>query len=174
MKEKVVIRRATEEDKEQLRALLLEAFGQFSIDNGALTEIEGRYTVAEVISEEEGAQPRIVAVSGIRPMNKSSYCGYEITWTCTTKAYRKKGLIVDILKQCESVLPDDHIPLYCDCWRIRDNATINMVSVMKHMGMHEVIRNRIRRVFPYNKDCCGCINANEGCYCCGDLYMKER
>ena len=117
---------------------------------------------------------RIVAVSGILPIYNSDYNGYEITWTCTTKEYRKQGLQVAILKQCLQELPDDGISLYCDCWRVKDNDKINLHSVMKHLGMNEVLRNRINRKYPHSKDCNGCPYESENCFCCGDLYMKAR
>lgn len=83
-------------------------------------------------------------------------------------------LQVEILKQCLDELPDDNIPLYCDCWRIKDNDKINLHSVMKYLGMHEVLKNRINRKYPHSKDCNGCPYESENCFCCGDLYMKLR
>lgn len=176
----IIYRRSVENDKEQLERLFKESFGMVADTGGALSTIEDRYVVAELVTEdaegkdEAGYRPRIIAASGILPVSRSEYCGYEITWTCTTKEYRKKGIIVEILKQCERELPDDHLPIYCDCWRIKDNEHINMVSVMKHLGMQEVIRGRIKRVYPHNKSCVGCIYAEEECYCHGDLYIKNR
>lgn len=161
------IRNAINSDKEQLRELFKECFGNMAENNGALSWIEGRYKVAEV-------DDRIVAVSGILPIEYSDYNGYEITWTCTTKDFRKQGLQVEILKQCLDELPDDNIPLYCDCWRVKDKNKINLHSVMKYLGMHEVLRNRINRKYPHSKDCNGCPYASENCFCCGDLYMKLR
>lgn len=180
MQQKIVYRRSVDQDKEQLERLFEESFGLLAATGGALSTIRDRYVVAEVVTddadrEEEGnVPPRIVAVSGILPVSRSEYCGYEITWTCTTKEYRKKGIIVEILKQCEKELPDDHLPIYCDCWRIRDNEHINLVSVMKHLGMREVVKDRIKRVYPHMKSCEGCVYAGEGCYCYGDLYIKYR
>ena len=180
MCEKIIYRKSVESDREQLEKLFNESFGTLASEGGALKQIKDRYVVAEVIADEtelgdkESYQPRLIAVSGILPVVQSEYHGYEITWTCTSKAYRKRGIIVEILKQCEKELEDDHLPIYCDCWRIRDNEHINMVSVMKHFGMHPIIDSRIRRMYPHNKCCHGCVYAEEGCYCYGDLYMKSR
>lgn len=88
----MLIRNAIDSDKEQLRVLFKECFGNMAENNGALSWIKGRYKVAEIDN-------RIVAVSGILPIYNSDYNGYEITWTCTTKEYRKQGLQVAILKQ---------------------------------------------------------------------------
>ena len=163
----MLIRNATDLDKEQLRVLFKECFGNMAENNGDLSWIKGRYKVAEIDN-------RIVAVSGILPISNSDYNGYEITWTCTTKEYRKQGLQVAILKQCLKELPEDGISLYCDCWRVKDNDKINLHSVMKHLGMNEVLRNRINRKYPHSKDCNGCPYESENCFCCGDLYMKAR
>lgn len=165
----IIIRNALNRDEKQLKELFKQCFGNLAEDGGALSWIEGRYKVAE-----DDTTNKIVAVSGILNVNHSDYNGYEITWTCTMPEYRKQGLIVKILEQCESELENDHIPLYCDCWRIAANEYINLHSVMKHLGMRQVIKDRISRVFPHNKECVGCINKKDGCYCHGDLYFKER
>ena len=175
MPETIVYRKSDESDKEQLEILFNESFGMLASTGGALNPIKDRYMVAELAVNKAGQnQTQIIAASGILPVSRSEYCGYEITWTCTSKEFRKKGIIVEILRQCERELPDDHLPLYCDCWRIRDNEHINMVSVMKHFGMKEIVRGRIKRVYPHDKSCIGCIYAEEGCYCHGDLYIKMR
>ncbi len=171
MKESIIIRKAENNDKNELERLFLECFGQLAIKEGALKYIENRYTVAET---NHGNKKKIVAVSGIIPIEKSSFQGYEITWTCTSKDYRERGLIVKIIEECESKLIDDHIPLYCDCWRIKDNDRINMFYVMQKLGMHEVINSRIKRKKTHCKSCEKCIYDSEGCFCYGDLYMKER
>ena len=38
----------------------------------------------------------VVSITGILPLNKSEYDGYEITWTCTKLEHRHKGLIINI------------------------------------------------------------------------------
>ncbi|MCQ2965973.1 MAG: GNAT family N-acetyltransferase [Alphaproteobacteria bacterium] len=160
-------RKSIDDDKNQLAELFVSAFGFMAEKGGALQPIKDRYWVALF-------KEHIVAVTGILPIEKSDYNGYEVTWTCTAVDHRKKGLIVHMLKMAEQELPDDHIPLYCDCWRIRDNKTINMVSVMKHMGMIEILRERIKRKFPHSNICSSCPLKSEQCYCFGDLYQKTR
>ena len=119
IKRSILFRKTTENDRVQLEKLFQECFGDMAKKNGALSWIEGRYVVAELhtdcTSKEVNFPPKIVAVSGILGLEHSDYNGYEITWTCTTKEYRKQGLVVEILKRCENELPDDEIPLYCDC-----------------------------------------------------------
>lgn len=167
MASNIIIRKAINKDKEQLKLLFEECFGNIAIDNGALTWIEGRYTIAEYNS-------KIIAVSGILNPEYSDYNGYEITWTCTKKEYRNQGLIVRILKNCEDLLPNDNISLYCDCWKIQNNQYANLHFVMEHLGMKKVMPERIKRIYPHNKECLNCPNKKENCYCHGDLYMKER
>ena len=163
----MLIRNVMDSDKEQLIVLFNECFGNMVQNHGDLDWIEGQYKVAEIDN-------KIVAVSGILPIEYREYDGYEITWTCTTKEYRKQGLQVEILKQCLKELPDDGISVYCDCWRIRDNEEVNLHSVMKHLGMPDVLRDRMKDKYPHSKDCNGCPNENENCFCCRDLYMKAR
>ena len=139
-------RKSIEQDKSQLADLFAESFGSLALNHGALEPIANRYWVALY-------EDKIVAVTGILPIYKSDFSGYEVTWTCTS---------------------NKHLPLYCNCWRIRNNDKINMYSVMKHMDMHEVVRQRIKRVNPHSIDCCGCAQFQKECYCCGDLYMKNR
>ena len=145
------LRKSLEEDKTQLADLFAENFGSLALNHGALEPIANRYWVAIY-------ENRIVAVTGILPIYKSE----------------KKGLIVQMLHKEEALLPNDHIPLYCNCWRIRNNEKINMYSVMKHMGMKEVVKQRVKRLNPHSIDCCGCAQFQKECYCCGDLYMKSR
>ena len=178
MDQEFFYRYSRENDIEQLEKLFLSCFGDLAKNSRALENIEGRYMVAVLTEPDQAMQnitkETIVAVSGILPIEQSEYQGYEVTWTCTLAGYRKKGLIVEILKRCEQTLPDDHLPIFCDCWRIRDNVHINMFSVMKHLGFKEVINSRIKRNYSYSRDCIKCTYEEKGCYCFGDLYMKER
>lgn len=174
----IIIRDATEKDRAQLKSLFEECFGQMAENDGALSRIDGRYKVAELITDCTNPsitiKPEILAVSGIIEPKYSDYDGYEITWTCTKKAYRKKGLIVKILKLCESELPDDGESLFCNCWRVRDNENVNLHSVMRRMEMECVIKGQISRVNPYNNYCKNCCERCSDCFCFGDLYMKKR
>lgn len=171
----ILIREATEADREQIERLFQEGFGNIANRNGALSCIEGQYAVAELHKHYIGSddESEIVAVSGIRDLDHSDFKGYEINWTCTTKEYRKQGLIVQILKKCMDSLKDDGMPLYCDCWKVGAND-ISMKSVMKHLGMHKVVAERIKRDYSYSTDCSGCPYEDEECFCCVDLYMRNR
>lgn len=68
----MLIRNATDSDKEPLRALFKECFGNMAENNGALAWITGRYKATVVDN-------RIVAVSRILSLEHSDYNGYEIT-----------------------------------------------------------------------------------------------
>lgn len=171
MSEDILIRNAKDSDKCQISELLFKCFGSMAKDQGALSWIEGRYIVA--VLHEDDAE-KIVAISGISPPEKSMLNGYEITWTCTDERYRRRGLIARILSLCEDNLPDDHKPIYCDCWRIRDNEDINLIGVMNKLSFHEVIKNKGYFVRPHYKYCNDCPYNTDGCFCFTDLYIKER
>lgn len=164
-----IFRYATKHDENAIRRLLLQCFGEFAIMRGALSYVEGRYIVAEYhhnnISE-------IVAMTGIIMSNR--YDGYEITWTCTAKEHRQKGLIVKMLEEFEKLLPDDKLPIYCECWRMDGNDKPNLSSVMKHMGMHEIINGIYIFSSCYFIECKDCIHYKESCQCYNDLYRKNR
>ncbi len=163
----ITIRAASDSDYEQIKDLFRICFGGIAESFGALSPIKGRYFVAE-------ADHKIVAISGILPLARSDYHGYEITWTCSHPNFRRRGLVVDILRLCEHFLPNDHLPLYCSCWRVKDNADINMKFVMQKLGMHLVFQNRLNRMYIHNKECSDCHYSEDSCHCCEDLYMKER
>ena len=160
-------RKSVPADKTELEALFKENFGLFAANSGALRPLKNRYWVAIYNN-------KIVAATGILPLCDSEYNGYEITWTCTDIKHRKRGLIVTMLKMAEAELPRDNKPLYCSCWRIGNNKDVNLSSVMKHLHMQKVLSERIKFKYPYNRSCLSCIYAQQGCYCCCDLYMKER
>ena len=162
-----IFRKSTPADKAELEKLFKKNFGLFAINNGALNPTKNRYWIAEYNN-------KIVAATGILPIKKSEYNGYEITWTCTNIKHRKKGLIVTMLQKAEAELPKDYKPLYCSCWRLKDNKEINLSSVMKHLGMHCLIKERMKLKYPHNRSCSECIYAQKGCYCYCDLYIKER
>ena len=162
-----IFRKSTPEDKSELEKLFRENFGLFAISGGALNFTKNRYWVALYNN-------KIVAATGISPLNKSEYNGYEITWTCTNIKHRKKGLIVTMLKKAEAELPLDGKPLYCSCWRIRDNKDINLSSVMKHLNMKRLMKDRLKFKYPHTHSCSECIYQAKGCHCCCDLYMKKR
>ena len=174
----VLFRNAVDADLDQLSELFKQNFGEMAEYKGALDFIVNRYIVAELYADLNNdfvnKDKKIIAVSGIVPPEKSIFDGYEISWTCTNPNYRKQGLITTILNICEKQLPNDGIPLYCDCWRIGNNSDINLVSVMKYLGMHEVVRSREFYKYPFCKSCNYCLYAKDGCFCYVDLYMKER
>ena len=161
------IRNAKETDKAELQELFRSCFGRIAEINGSLEPIDSRYNVA--IEDD-----KIVAVSGILPVEQSSYQGYEITWTCCDTKYRGRGYITAILRECLKELPDDEIPLYCSCWRVQSNPFINMIHVMRGLGFEEVSRNRLNYIHKHSKECVGCLYNIEGCFCCEDLWMLKR
>lgn len=85
-------RKSIEQDKSLLADLFAQCFGLLALNHRALTAIKNRYLVALY-------NGKVVSVIGIFPTHKSDFCGYEVTWICTTKAHHKKGLIVQMLKK---------------------------------------------------------------------------
>lgn len=160
-------RHSTRDDEKKICELLKVCFGEFAIESGALSNIDGKYMMAEFDGE-------LVAITGILPLERSSYNGYEITWTCTLPQHRKHGLICKMLSQCEKSLPDDGKPLYCECWRFDGNENPNLGSVMKHMGMRELVRTDWQWLAPHRKECNTCVYRKDTCRCYNDLYYKER
>lgn len=160
------IRNAKESDKDELQKLFKSCFGRIAEINGSLEPLESRYKVA--IEDD-----KIVAVSGILPVAQSNYQGYEITWTCCNTAYRGRGYITAILRECLKELPDDEIPVYCSCWRIQSNPFINMIHVMNSLGFKEVSRNRINYIHGHTKECVDCLYDCKDCFCCEDLWILK-
>ena len=161
------IRKTTIDDLKEIKNILCLYFGKFPEKHGATDDIENKYMVAIYNNE-------VVAITGILPLNKSEYDGYEITWTCTKLEHRHKGLIINMLKECEKNLPNDGKPIYCSCWRIKDNKCINMKNVMKSLGYKIKTKNHKTRLFPINEYCSDCIYSEFNCHCVDDLYYKKR
>lgn len=161
------IRKAKEEDREQVDKLLFDNFGEMAVERGALDEFPACYTV----SEEDG---KVVAMSGIIG-DHSLFDGYEVGWTCCDKDYRRQGRITRILKKCLDELPNDSIPVWCDSWKVR-NKECNLKSVLDNLGFKLYMVN----VMVYNKlfmkvcRTCPYKDESEECHCVANLYKKER
>lgn len=162
-----IIRKTTIDDLNEIKNILRLCFGIFPEKHGAVDNVEDKY-IAAIFNNE------IIAITGILPLNKSEYDGYEITWTCTKLEHRHKGLIIKMLKECEKTLPNDGKSIYCSCWRIKDNKDINMKYVMKSLGYNLKTKNHKIRKFPINIYCRDCIYAESNCHCVDDLYYKIR
>ena len=161
-----VMRRSLERDKEQLRILFKKSFGDMAEQCGALDWVDGRYmlTLKEDI---------IISCTGILPLTKSDFNGYEVTWTCTLKEYRHQGFIVSMLAACEKELQEDK-PIYCSCWHLPNKEKANLHNALTQLGYKEVIHTHVSRMYPHTGECIGCCYKGDGCYCTGDLYYKVR
>lgn len=160
------MRKSTDKDYEQIKALLKESFGDMAEHCGALDWVDNRYMVAVVNNQ-------IVACTGILPLHKSDFNGYEITWTCTTKEFRHNGLIVKMLDACERELKDSK-PIYCSCWHLTNKDKANLHNALTRLGFEEVIHSHVVRVHPHIDMCNYCCYSSAGCKCTGDLYQKNR
>lgn len=162
----IVYRKSTESDYNSLKALFYCCFGGIAENGGALSWIDNRYILCVI-------DDKIVACTGILPLEKSDYNGYEITWTCTHPDYRHNGHIVDMLKICEDEL-NDNLPIYCDCWHLADREYANLHNALTQRGFRKIIDARVRRVHPHNLECIDCLYKKKNCKCSGDLYQKAR
>lgn len=160
----IIYRKSTENDISSLKTLFRLCFGELAENGGALSWIENRYMLCIVDNE-------VVACTGILPVNKSDYNGYEVTWTCTHPSHRHQGHIVTMLQMCEAELKDK-LPVYCDCWHMWGKEYANLHNALTRVGFIKVIDTRIRRVYPHSKECAGCKYKKSGCMCSGDLYFK--
>ena len=170
----IIIRDATIKDKDEMHELLYNCFGYMidmpdKLGYKALDYEISRYKVTL-------DNNKIIAISGLLQPCESIFRAYEISWTCTMEKYRKQGLIVKILREFIDNLPDDGIPIYCDCWRLKNSNDINLKSVMNHLGFKLEILNRNIIVYPDKdgtcKDCS--YKINDDCMCHVDLYKLNR
>ena len=162
----IIYRKSINNDYKELKELFESCFGKMAENGGALSWIENRYMVCEI-------DEKIISCTGILPLNKSDYNGYEITWTCTYPDFRHKGYIIDMLSLCEDELKDN-IPIYCDCWHFENKEFANLHNALSSIGFKKVIDKRIIRGYPHSLECKGCPYKKENCICFGDLYMKKR
>ena len=137
----------------------------FGHDNGLFDDIEGLYRLA-IINE------KIVAITGILPVKKSGFSGYEVAYTVTHPDHRGKGLITRMLKELIDDLPDDGVPVFASCWRIQGD--INLHHAMDTLGFELLHKARINYIFPYYKECINCPRAQIKCTCSEDLYILCR
>lgn len=160
-----LVRPIESKDIAQVKVLLRKSFGCLVIQENAFYPIMGRYIVAV-----DG--DKVAGVSGIT--DKSPFNGYEIDWTCVDEKYRHKGIMIDILKYAIDRLPYNHIPVYCSCWRIRDNEEINLHSSMKALGFELCQKAHKALIKGEYKACIDCPYSCESCYCFCDLYKLRR
>ena len=162
----ITYRKSTENDANHLKTLFRICFGGIAENGGALSWIENRYMLCIVNNE-------VVACTGILPVNKSDYNGYEVTWTCTHPAHRHQGYIVTMLRMCEAELRDN-LPVYCDCWHLSGKEFANLHNALTQLGFSKIIDTRVKRVYPHNSECTDCLYSEGSCSCSGDLYQKLR
>lgn len=163
-----IIRDALDSDYDKLCALFDQMFGRSMCDESAYDPIEGRYKVA---LDRFGD---IVATTGLIPPSRSSCEGYEVTWTATLPAHRKRGLVTHMLADAINQWAYPNIPIYCFCWRVGNNEKINLYSVLTRLGFTEVMRGVKAMSNPHFTSCKNCPYSEHGCYCYNDLWVLER
>lgn len=166
--QQVVLRDAIPEDRPKVQKVLEECFGSYFMIGQGLDVVGKHYKVIEVGN-------RVVAFSGILPPTQTTFDGYEISWTGCLQEYRKHGYITKIIKACLEEIPNDGMPVYCSCWRVKDNSYINLHGVMQGLGFKEIERaTNPLRITDNNYQCIGCVNNCADCYCYNDLYILRR
>lgn len=160
-----MIRYSREEDKEQIKELIVACFGNAKENYDACTNLDGRYLVYELMGS-------IVAMTGF--YFHSKYPGVEIDWTCTHPDFRRRGYIHELFKRLVSTTDED---IYCSCWRYLGNDKVNLQSVMDAFGFICVMPECEHYSGQYN--CTrvnGCINnhsESNQCECYEDLYLRR-
>lgn len=160
-------RYSTENDKEEIMALIETCFGARNAVN-TVSDLDGRYLLAVDNNS-------IVGMTGVYS-DDTDKDGYypEIDWTCTHPSYRGKGVMHELFKR---VLENVTETIYCSCWRIRYNDHVNLYNVIKDFGFEPYI---IKHKCYYKDINCmhtrgfSCSFYEEGyCHCSEDLWIRR-
>lgn len=172
---KMFIRFSKEEDKEQIRELIMLSFGGRDHCN-VLENLKGRYLLA--FDEED----HLLGMTGL--IWEDEYNAYGVDWTCTHPEHRNKGVMHELFKRICALTDED---IYCSCWRQSNKEKINLYSLMHDFGFEEVIKNRVTWDSRYNckSGRCGVCVAQKShiehgkliqkpCRCYEDLYLRRK
>lgn len=157
-----MIRKSTENDKEQIKHLIKLCFGD---REDPYENLNDRY----YLYFENDA---LVAMTGLT--SKSPYGHLEIDWTCTLPEYRHNGHMQKLFKE---MLKEANDKVYCSCWRLSNNDKVNLHTLMDLFNFKEIINCRVHWKCPHN--CSrgyigGCSNyTGNNCECYEDLYLYE-
>lgn len=160
------IRLSNETDLEQIKNLMQLGFGYRDYCE-PFENLNGRYLVA--LNEYN----QIIAMTGL--IWSDIYKGYEIDWTTTHPAYRRKGIMHKLFERICNLTDEE---IYCSCWKVPGEDNINLKSLMDYFEFKEVISPRVVWDTRYNcrKACKSCVYKQIGdyCRCSEDLYLRER
>lgn len=152
-------------DEPKIKCLIADCFGMYAV-NDAIKDLNGRYLIYE-----RGLN--ILGMSGL--LWSSSLNAYEIDWSCVVKSARRQGIMHDLFKRLCG-LTDEKI--YCSCWRLTETGPIELKSLMRDFGFHEVIHSSKIWKTPYNcraslDNYNYCSNYKSNCMCWEDLYVRD-
>ena len=146
-----------------------------------ISNLQGRYLIAETTTHDQNNQGNIVAITGL--YYSDEYKAYELDWTCTHPLYRQLGIMTELLRRVCNYTDEE---IYCSCWRWSNKSEINLASLMKKFNFHEVLKPRVTWDTQHNCKvaCKHCIGKNFGrteeqiaqgtCRCYEDLYMRPK
>lgn len=159
-----MFRLSKEGDKASIKHLLIDCFGRFPINEGALENLDGRYLIYR--NDETG---EFLGMTGLKRSKELD--GLEIDWSCVKPDCRNQGIMHDLFSRiCH--LTDEKI--YCYCWRITEDGEASMKSLMKDFHFQEIIHGC--HSYKYNVNCFRygtCIYCSrKECRCWKDLYVR--
>ena len=153
-----------------VKSLLTESFGGIAESRGALDKNILKYY--KLVLDEDV----LVSLTGIVPSDYSVFDGYEVSWTCTSPKYRNGGICTELLRKCILELPDDGIPVFCDCWRF-PGCQINLLGPMLNNGFRLLVPEASVFSTKFSKICKSCPYEHRGefgCKCYTDIWKLER
>ena len=155
---------------DNLKFLFDESFGRLTEVRGLLNkDILRHYRLVF-----DGEVP--VAVTAVLPAEQSMFNGYEVGWTCTNQRYRGSGICTELLRECISGLPEDGIPVFCNCWRF-PGKQVGLFNAMQGNGFQLLVPEASVFSSKFSKLCSSCPYRQDGetsCRCYADVWRLER
>lgn len=165
MRNNTVIRKSKKNDIPKIKELMYLCFGDCN-NTEPYENINDRYYLYF-------KDDTLVAMSGLTA--NSEYGHLEIDWTCTHPEHRHKGYMQELFKK---MLIDVHESIYCSCWRLPNNDSSNLHTLMLLFDFKEVVPSRVHWKVPHN-----CFRDYEGgcsyctgidCECYEDLFLRKE
>lgn len=160
----VKIRRSTKKDIEAVKTIIHECFGYGVRDEKHLTNMEGRYLLAEI-------NGMVVGMTGICPSD--DHGGEEVDYTGVLPKYRRRGIMDRLIKE---LLKDRTEPLWYSAWRFAGHERSNPQTILENNGFKLIKQPWVRWDVPatcnesnYMQGCKGLCG--EHCHCYEDLWL---
>ena len=159
------IRLSRDEDKEQIKGLLMLCFGDRS-HYDCLENLNGRYLLAF-------ESDNLIGMTGLNYNAQKKR--YEVDWTGTHPEYQGKGVMHELFKRICALTDED---IYCSCWRHQGSSRINLYSLMRDFGFREVIKSALTHNCISDNSYCVAQKVVDGkrehCRYYEDLYLREK